>query len=143
MYDLSRFLTAQASSWDGYETALSEIRRGHKQSHWIWYIFPQLKELGRSDTARCYGISGLEEARAYAAHPVLGQRLREISQAALDQPGNDAFRLMGSHTDYLKLCSCMTLFEAADPEHDVYGRVLERFFRGRRDRATLRLLGME
>lgn len=143
MFDLSRFITAQDQPWDGYDTALSQIRRGHKSSHWIWYIFPQLEALGKSGTARYYGISGLEEAQAYAAHPVLGARLRQIAQAALDQPENDPGILMGSGIDRSKLRSCMTLFELADPGCDVYSRVLERFYQGRRCRLTLSLLKTE
>lgn len=136
MNELDRFLHAQ--TWD-YPIALAEIRRGRKRSHWMWYIFPQLRGLGHSDMAQYYGIADLAEARVYAAEPTLGQRLREISQAMLDQPIADAREVLGG-IDARKLCSCMTLFELADPEHDVYGRVLERFYKGKRDFRTLQML---
>lgn len=142
MFDLNRFLQAQNSRWDGYDQALSEIRSGKKVGHWIWYIFPQIHGLGRSDTSRKYAIVSLEEARAYAAHPVLGPRLTEISRAMLTQTGGNPYQVMG-HTDAMKLCSCMTLFELADPENGVYAEVLEKYYRGRRDRQTLRILGIE
>lgn len=122
-----------------FDAALSEIRLGRKTSHWMWYIFPQLRGLGHSDMADYYGIADLAEAKAYAADPVLGARLREISQAILEQPNNDAREVLGG-TDAMKLRSCMTLFELADPEHDVYGKVLDRFYGGKRDRRTLEML---
>lgn len=140
MIDLSRFHTAQQNEWSGYNVALSQMRAGRKVSHWIWYIFPQLSALGKSVTAQYYGIDTLEDARAYAADPILGSRLVEITQAVLDQPETDGRVLMGSNIDYRKLCSCMTLFEQADPAHDVYGKVLEKYYQGRRDKRTLRLL---
>lgn len=142
MFDLSRFIDAQNRGYEGYATALEQMRYGRKTSHWIWYIFPQLKQLGKSPTAVYYGIDGLEEARSYAADPVLGSRLVEITQAVLDQPGEDARWLMGSNVDYQKLRSCMTLFEIADPDHDVFARVPEKFYGGRRDKLTLKLLGL-
>lgn len=138
-YDLSRFHTAQGYTYDGYETALAEIRRGRKESHWMWYIFPQLKGLGRSAVAQFYGISGLEEAREYLNDPILGAHLREISQALLDQPVRNAHAIFG-HTDTMKLRSCMTLFEAADPAQTVFAQVLEEFFGGSRDHQTLKRL---
>lgn len=140
MIDLSRFYIAQQGNWYGYENALSEMRAGRKVSHWIWYIFPQLTALGKSDTAHYFGIDTLEDARIYAADPVLGAHLVEITQAVLDQPEADARFLMGSNIDYQKLRSCMTLFELADPAHDVYAKVLEKFYQGRRDQRTLNLL---
>ena len=137
MADLSRFLNAQARD---YETALREIRAGHKRSHWIWYIFPQLQGLGFSPTAQYYGIRDLEQAKDYMAHPVLGPRLVEISGALLSLPGSNPSAVMG-YPDDLKLCSCMTLFELAAPDEPVFGRVLEKYYGGRRDRMTLNLLG--
>ena len=106
MDSLERFVSAQARD---YGTALAEIRSGHKRSHWMWYIFPQLQGLGMSSTAQYYGIHGIEEAKRFIAHPGLGRNLREISNA-LDT--NDPAAVMG-WPDNLKLCSCMTLFEAA------------------------------
>lgn len=140
MFDLQRFVTAQDKSCDGYQTALYEMRRGYKTNHWIWYIFPQLSCLGRSDYAIYYGISSLEEAVAYAAHPVLGPRLHEIVQAVLDSDTETARILMGSEIDYRKLQSCMTLFEKADPSWNGYGKVLEKYYNGRRDQRTLSLI---
>lgn len=142
MYDLSRFHEAQRSSWSGYETALREIRNGRKVSHWIWYIFPQLKGLGKSEASVYYGIHDLGEAKAYAADPILGAHLEEITRALLDQPNDDGRYVMGSSIDYQKLRSCMTLFEVADPGRDIYARVLDRFYGGRRDYRTLKLLGL-
>ena len=134
---IRRFLDAQE---DAYPTALSEIRAGRKQTHWVWYIFPQLKQLGKSSYAICYGIRDLDEAREYLAHPVLRARLIEISEALLALPSNDPDEVMGWHIDALKLRSCMTLFEAADPDCPVFPRVLEKFFRGERDSRTLKYL---
>lgn len=142
MFDLTRFHNAQNSPWSGYDAALSEIRGGRKTSHWIWYIFPQLKGQGRSDTAVYYGLDGLEEARAYIADPVLRERLHRITEAVLSQPEPNPRILMGSGIDCKKLCSCMTLFELAEPECALYAQVLEQYFQGRRDRGTLAMLGL-
>ncbi len=135
-YDLERFKKAQA---EDYNTALAEIKRGRKESHWIWYIFPQLKELGYSGTAKYYGIDGIGEAKAYMADAELRRNLLEIADALLRQPETDIHRVMGFPDD-LKLRSSMTLFEAAAPDQSVFGEVLERFFSGKRDDATLNLL---
>ena len=136
MRDLERFRAAQRGS---YESALREIKNGRKNGHWMWYIFPQLSGLGMSATSLYYGISGLAEARAYMADPLLGPRLIEISSALLeletDRP-QDVFW----YPDDMKLRSCMTLFAAAAPDCDVFGRVLEKFFRGAPDEITLSLL---
>ena len=134
--ELERFRTAQERSFAG---ALAEIRRGRKTSHWMWYIFPQLRGLGYSSTAQYYGLDGLGEARAFAADPVLGENLRTITQALLDQPSRNANAVFG-HTDAMKLRSCMTLFELADPDCGLYARVLEEFFGGSRDRRTIEML---
>ena len=132
-FDLERFVRAQ----DGgvYEQALRELRAGDKRSHWMWFVFPQVGGLGRSPMAQRYAISGLPEAHAYLAHPVLGPRLVEASQALLELSGRDPVRVLGS-TDAMKLRSSMTLFEAAAPDERVFGEVLERYFGGERDEAT-------
>jgi len=135
---LERFLQAQEGD---YAAALAEIRAGRKRSHWIWYIFPQLKGLGRSMTAEYYGIRDLAEAREYLAHPVLRQRLIEISEALLGLPSNDADQVMG-FPDNLKLRSSMTLFALADPTCPVFRQVLDKFFGGRPDERTKELLGI-
>ena len=122
-----------------FDRALAEIRRSRKVSHWMWYIFPQLKGLGRSFTAQFYGLDGLEEARRFAADLVLGGNLRTITQALLDQPDRNARAVFGG-TDAMKLRSCMTLFALADPDCGLYARVLEEFFRGERDPQTLKIL---
>ena len=136
MYDLDRFKKAQA--WD-YDTALAEIRSGYKRSHWIWYIFPQIAGLGSSPTAQHYAIQDLAEAKAYLADPLLRTRLLEITGALLALPSKDATRVMG-YPDDLKLRSSMTLFRAAAPEEPVFSQVLDKFFGGRGDEITLRLL---
>ena len=134
---LDRFRRAQ----DGdYETALREIRNGRKRSHWMWYIFPQLKGLGFSSTAEYYGVRDLEEARDYMEDPVLSTRLVEISGALLELDSSDPTAVLG-YPDDLKLRSCMTLFELAAPDQPVFARVLEKFYGGRRDSRTLSLLG--
>ena len=134
---LQRFLDAQAND---YQTALAELKAGRKRSHWMWYIFPQLRGLGFSETARYYGINDAAEAEAYLAHPVLGQRLVEISQALLGLAGSDANRIMGSPDD-LKLRSSMTLFGALPGAGPVFKQVLDKFFGGAPDPKTLQLLG--
>ena len=137
-YDLSRFVDAQAGD---YETALAEIRRGRKESHWMWYIFPQIDGLGFSPTARHYAIKGIDEARAYLAHPTLGPRLVTICEALLSLPDTDAEPIFG-WPDVLKLRSSITLFAAARPEEPVFDRVLAKFYGGEPDRRTLEILGL-
>lgn len=123
--NLQRFLDAQE---DMYPVALKEIRNGGKQSHWIWYIFPQEKGLGYSYNSQFYGLDGEEEARAYLAHPVLGTRLREITCALLAHRGHRTVRqLMGSEVDVLKLHSSMQLFDKVSPD-DVFAEVLKAYF---------------
>lgn len=136
METLERFYPMHALS---FETALAEVRAGYKVSHWMWYIFPQLKGLGRSSTAQYYGLDGLEEARQFAADPLLGENLRTITQALLDQPKRSAHAVFGG-TDAMKLRSSMTLFELADPDCGLYARVLEEFFGGSRDMKTLDMI---
>ena len=115
---LERFVKAQAYD---YDAALREIRGGRKRSHWMWYIFPQLQGLGFSSTAQYYGIRDLEEAKDYMEHPLLGERLVEISAALLTLDTNDPSAVMG-YPDDLKLRSCMTLFELAAPEQPVFAK---------------------
>ena len=136
MYDLERFYEAQ--EYD-YETALSEIRNGRKESHWMWYIFPQITGLGRSTTAEYYAIKSKEEAKGYIEDPVLGKRLIEISQALFQIESDDAEMVMG-WPDNLKLRSCMTLFAEVAPEQPVFRNVLEKFYDGEMDGKTLDIL---
>lgn len=136
-FDLQRFVEAQAST---YRDALTEITAGAKRSHWMWFVFPQLKGLGRSSTAQHYGLISLNEARAYLEHPILGQRLHEITLAARDAPATSLNALFGSPDD-LKFKSSMTLFEkAADYPNSIFAQALDRWCGGERDRATLNLL---
>ena len=132
---LERFVAAQDEGGT-YDRALRELRAGRKTSHWMWFVLPQVAGLGRSSTAVHYALAGLDEARAYLAHPVLGTRLRECAQALLDLPGSDPVAVLGG-TDAQKLQSSMTLFAAADPDEPVFPAVLDRYFAGRRDAATL------
>lgn len=136
-YDLKRFVKAQ--EYD-YSVALKEIKAGHKYSHWIWYIFPQLADLGRSHMAKVYGIEDIDEARAYLAHPVLGARLKEISEALMQLKSSNPSEVMGGYPDDLKLQSCMTLFAAISDEGSVFHRVLSKFFDGQQDAQTLSLI---
>jgi uncharacterized protein (DUF1810 family) len=135
--DLDRFVTAQAPL---FATVCDELRAGTKQSHWMWFIFPQLRALGHSSTAKHYGLADLAEAQAYWRHPLLGERLRLCTALVLQVQGKTANAIFGSPDD-LKLCSCMTLFEAAAPEEPGFARVLERYYGSRRDAATLKLIG--
>ena len=135
-YNLDRFIQAQGCS---YKTALAEIKNGFKRTHWMWYIFPQLKELGRSSTAKYYGIENLEEAKMYLAHPVLGTRLKEISEALLKLETNDPYRVMGD-IDGLKLCSSMTLFAEVEGYDSVFGKVIDKYYGGKRDVNTIHIL---
>ncbi|WP_448627629.1 DUF1810 domain-containing protein [Geodermatophilus sp. URMC 64] len=132
--DLERFLDAQDRGGT-YEQALAELRAGRKHGHWIWFVFPQVAGLGRSTASQYYAISGLDEARAYLAHPVLGPRLVECARALLDLPGSDAVAVLGS-VDAQKLRSSMTLFAAADGD-PVFAQVLDKYFGGTPDELTL------
>ncbi|RGC46912.1 DUF1810 domain-containing protein [Absiella sp. AM29-15] len=135
MSNLDRFIKAQEND---YETALNEIENGHKQSHWIWYIFPQLQGLGFSSMSQYYGIKDKEEAIDYMNHPVLRERLLEISQALLSLDCNDPVRVMG-YPDNLKLQSSMTLFSIVSKE-PVFQKVLDKFYDGQEDQSTLEKL---
>jgi uncharacterized protein (DUF1810 family) len=140
-FDLARFVTAQDQGAT-YAAALAELRAGRKRSHWMWFVFPQLRGLGRSTTAQYYGVSGVAEARAYLAHPVLGPRLLECSRALAELPSSDPAEVLGQ-TDAMKLRSSMTLFAHAssDPEtRQVFGDVLRHYFGGFEDAATLERL---
>ena len=133
-YNLERFVEAQKSE---YDVALREIREGCKRSHWIWFVFPQMASLGFSYNARFYGISCIDEARAYLAHPILGKRLRQITEALLQHKDKDVLSILGA-IDTLKVCSCMTLFDVVSPD-DVFRQVLETFYEDKRDAQTLAL----
>ena len=135
---LDRFLDAQRGD---YAAALAEVRRGRKTSHWMWYIFPQIAGLGQSSTARYYSIRDLEEAREYYAHPVLGQRLREIIGALLALRGSDPVAVFGG-IDSMKLKSSMTLFAVAAPDDPLFQQVLDKYYGGEQDVLTLRILGV-
>lgn len=132
---IDRFWEPQKTS---YAIALEEVRNGRKVSHWMWYIFPQLRGLGQSNVAWYYGIEDLSEAKAYLAHPVLGQRLREITQVALDLAEVDAMKIFG-WPDAMKFRSSMTLF-AQVSEDDMFDKVLNKFFDGQEDTMTLGML---
>lgn len=135
-YNLKRFIDAQQNS---YETALSEIKAGRKLSHWMWYIFPQLKGLGRSSTSEYYGLLGIQEAQTYLADPILRARLLEISNAVLTHKDKSAEEIFGS-IDAKKLRSCMTLFKEAAPDIDIFNDILIQFFAGREDFRTMQLI---
>jgi uncharacterized protein (DUF1810 family) len=138
-YDLQRFVKAQAGI---YPVALAEIRAGHKRSHWMWYVFPQLAGLGSSPAAQAYAIQSLQEARAYLAHPVLGPRLVECVQAANAVKGRSAGEIFG-YPDELKFRSSLTLFllAAAGDAKAPFQRALDRYFEGKGDQATVQTLG--
>jgi len=136
--DLQRFLDAQAPI---YESVLVELQAGRKESHWMWFVFPQLAGLGRSAISQRYAIGSLDEARAYLAHPVLGARLRECAGLLLTSGGRSAKDIMGP-IDALKLRSSMTLFHRAVPAETLFVQVLERFYGGIPDAATDSLLAM-
>jgi uncharacterized protein (DUF1810 family) len=135
-HDLERFLTAQLGVYDG---VLEELRDGRKTGHWIWFIFPQILGLGRSEQSRFYAMASLDEARAFLAHPILGARLRECAELALAVPDRTAREVFGE-IDAVKLRSSMTLFHRAAPDDAVFRQVLERFFGGVADAATDDLL---
>jgi uncharacterized protein (DUF1810 family) len=134
-WNLERFVSAQEGTYQG---ALRELTDGAKTTHWMWYIFPQVAGLGRSPMSQRYAVQGIEEARAYLRHPVLGARLVECANALLAVHGLSAYDIMGSPDD-MKLRSCATLFDVASPG-DVFAKLLERYFEGTPDEATLRIL---
>jgi uncharacterized protein (DUF1810 family) len=134
---LDRFVQAQADVWDDVVT---ELRAGRKTSHWMWFVFPQLASLGRSATAKYYGLEDLQEARAYVDHPVLGPRLLECCNVLAAARTSDAVEIFGG-VDAMKLRSCLTLFAAAAPEHPVFSACLAKFFGGQPDPLTLALTG--
>jgi uncharacterized protein (DUF1810 family) len=135
-YDLARFVAAQE---DHYDRVLAEIRFGKKTSHWMWYIFPQFEGLGTSAASRRYAIKSLSEARAYLAHPVLGERLLQCAEATLSIAGRTATAIFGSPDDQ-KLRSSATLFAAVAGEDSVFQQLLAKYFDGKRDDLTLRLI---
>jgi uncharacterized protein (DUF1810 family) len=135
-FDLACFVTAQAALFD---KALAELTAGRKRSHWMWFIFPQLRGLGQSPTAQFYGIGALGEAQAYYAHKLLGPRLIQCTQAVLESRAPSLHAIFGSPDD-LKFRSSMTLFEAAAPVQPVFGQALRRWCDGERDRRTLEML---
>jgi len=136
-HNLNRFVLAQETD---YAVALSEIKRGRKRSHWMWYIFPQLSGLGFSATSKRYSIKSVEEAVAYLCHPVLGRRLKECVEATLGNEGRSAHEIFGSPDD-VKLQSCATLFACVSPNGSIFEQLLHKYFQGERDGNTLRLLG--
>jgi uncharacterized protein (DUF1810 family) len=137
-FELERFVAAQDGG-QNYQGVLVELRHGHKRGHWIWFVFPQLAGLGSSSMSERYAIQSLDEACAYMRHPVLGERLVECAEALLGLDGDDPVAVMGT-LDALKLCSSMTLFASLPDSNPVFERVLERYYQGRLDPVTTRLL---
>jgi uncharacterized protein (DUF1810 family) len=135
-YNLQRFLEAQDRC---YETVRDELRAGDKQTHWMWYIFPQITGLGRSGTAQKFALASLEEAKAYLQHPILGPRLRECTQLVMNVEGRSAEQIF-SYPDNLKFRSCMTLFMTATSNNELFKAALFKFFEGRPDTVTLDIL---
>ncbi|MDB5119851.1 MAG: calpastatin [Sphingobacteriales bacterium] len=135
--NLQRFIDAQAAD---YQKALSEIKSGRKQSHWMWYIFPQIHGLGFSETSKFFALQGIEEADEYLKHPLLGNRLIEICNELLKLEGNNATSIFGKPDD-LKLKSSMTLFSCLSDTNVVFQSVLVKFFNGTKDSKTLQIIG--
>jgi len=135
-YNLERFVIAQQRM---YAYALEEIKSGRKITHWMWFIFPQLKYLGTTEKALYYGIQNLEEAQAYLEHEILGNRLIEITKELLKLPTSNAYEVLG-FTDAMKLKSCMTLFFYANPDIFEFQQVLEKYFKKEEDERTVRML---
>lgn len=135
MYDIGRFIKMQELY---YEVALSEIKDGYKRTHWIWYIFPQLKGLGQSYNSEYYGIDGVDEAIEYMKNPYLKDNMIEICNELYKL--DDSIENIFGYPDYLKLNSCMTLFEYSIPEEKIFGKIIDKFYNGKRDRVTLEML---
>ena len=136
MDNLQRFIAAQETV---YDTALAEIKNGQKTGHWMWFIFPQVSGLGMTETSRLYAIRDIREAMDFVTHPVLGIRLINICKALLELASGDPHEIFGSPDD-LKLKSSMTLFDAVPATFPVFGQVLDKFYKGRRDQRTLDIL---
>ena len=134
-YDLSRFINAHRSA---FSQALSEIKKGRKTSHWMWYIFPQIKGLGHSETSLFYAIKDLGEAQAFLAHDYLGSNLQEITNALMELDTNDPYAVFAH--DAVKLHSSMTLFAVASEDGSVFRKVIDKYFNGVLDQKTLRIL---
>ena len=135
--EFSHILNAQEIPYlCGYKQALEEIKNGKKINHWIWYIFPQLKCLGRSSLSRYYGIRDKQEAKLYLEHPILGKRIREITNALLEHKDKTAISIFGE-SDITKVQSCMTMFDILSP-NDIFGQVIEYFYNGNRCETTLK-----
>lgn len=142
--ELEKFIDAQDNGYsfgETYATALAEMKHGHKDTHWMWYVFPQIQGLGLSGTTAYFSIKDLDEAKDYYNHPVLGQRLIEITSVLLDIESSDPVQVFGI-PDAFKLRSCMTLFKYAAPENDLFQRVLDKFCQGEVDYKTLEILGI-
>jgi uncharacterized protein (DUF1810 family) len=135
---LERFVAAQTPV---FPDVVRELSSGHKTSHWMWFIFPQIRGLGRSETARYYAISSLEEARAYAQHPLLGPRLQDCTALVIASSAASLVAIFGP-VDALKFCSCMTLFLEATSTNEIFQHALDRYCDGKRDQATLQLIGV-
>ena len=138
---LNRFLEAQNSRRYGssYEEAFAEIRKGRKITHWIWYVFPQLRGIGKSEKSFFFGLEDMAEAEIYLTHETLGTRLREITTALLDLPETNILKIM-SGVDAVKLRSCMTLFAQTENAPKIFEEVLEKYFGGKKDEKTLSIL---
>jgi len=134
--DIERFLSAQENT---YDKALREIKNGMKESHWMWFVFPQIRGLGFTEYNVYFGLKDLDEAREYLEHPILGKRLVEISQAALCQKGKTAMEIFG-RPDERKLKSCMTLFSQIQNADPVFNKVLEKYYNGVKDEKTISIL---
>ena len=135
-YNLNRFIDAQMATYEG---AILELAQGRKESHWVWYIFPQIEGLGRSDTAKFYSIKSLEEGRAYLGHPLLGPRLIEACEILLSLKDASMDEVMGFPDD-LKLLSSMTLFETLSDSNSIFTKIIELYFDDVRDDASLKIL---
>lgn len=139
IYSLNRFIEAQERA---YLVALDEVKCGMKRSHWMWFIFPQLRGLGKSSMAYTYGIAGLDEARAYLAHPILSARLIEICEALLEQKTKKPKDIFG-YVDAMKLRSSMTLFILVSEDDSVFHKVLNQFYNGQMDERTIELINKQ
>jgi len=135
-YNLNRFIEAQMATYEG---AMLELARGRKKSHWIWYIFPQIEGLGRSDKAKLYSIKSLEEGRAYLEHPVLGPRIIHACEVLLNLKDKSMVEVMG-FPDNLKLLSSMTLFEAVSDANSIFTEIIEVYFDDERDKSSLEII---